>query len=101
LKEIGKELRRFWVRISVTILIERYPTYGKKRKANWICHVLRGDCLLKRVIEGKIKGRIEVTGRRGRRRKKLLAGLKGKNRILDIEEALDRSLWRTCCGRGY
>jgi hypothetical protein len=30
------------------------------------------NCLLKEVIEGKIKGRIEVTRRRGRRRKQLL-----------------------------
>ena len=46
-----------------------------KRKANWIGHSLRRNCLLKRVIEGKIKGRIEVTGRRGRRRRKLLDDL--------------------------
>ena len=26
-----------------------------KRKANWIGHILRRNCLLKRVIEGKIK----------------------------------------------
>ena len=26
-----------------------------KRKANWIGHVLRRNCLLKQVIEGKIK----------------------------------------------
>jgi hypothetical protein len=32
--------------------------------------------ILKRVIEGKIKGGIEVTGRRGRRRRKLLDDLK-------------------------
>jgi hypothetical protein len=41
----------------------------KRRKANWIGHVLRTDCLLKHVIEGKIEGRIEGTGRRGRNRK--------------------------------
>jgi hypothetical protein len=41
----------------------------KVRKANWIAHILRGYCLLKHIIEGKIEGRIEVTGRRGRRRK--------------------------------
>jgi len=41
----------------------------KIRKANWIGHILRRYCLLKHVIEGKIEGRIEVTGRRGRRRK--------------------------------
>jgi hypothetical protein len=43
-----------------------------KRKANWIGHILRRNCLLQRVIEGKIKGEVEVTGRRGRRRRKLL-----------------------------
>ena len=35
----------------------------KSRKANWIGHILRGNCLLKHVIEGKIEGRVEVTGR--------------------------------------
>jgi len=45
-----------------------------KRKANWIGHILRIDCLLQRVTEGKIEGGVEVTGRRGRRRRKLLDG---------------------------
>jgi len=48
----------------------------RKRKANWIGHILRRNCLLQRVIEGKIKGGIEVTGRRGRRHRKLLDDLK-------------------------
>ena len=48
----------------------------RKRKANWIGHILRRKCLLKQVIEGKIKGEMEVTRRRGRRRKKLLDDLK-------------------------
>jgi hypothetical protein len=47
-----------------------------KRKANWIGHILRRNCLLQRVIEGKIKEGIEVTGRRGGKRRKLLDGLK-------------------------
>jgi hypothetical protein len=34
-----------------------------KRKANWIGHILRRYCLLQQVIEGKIKGGIEVTER--------------------------------------
>ena len=46
----------------------------RKRKANWIGHILRRNCLLKQVIEGKIKGEMEVTRRRGRRLKKLLDG---------------------------
>jgi hypothetical protein len=47
-----------------------------KRKANWTGHILCRNCLLRQVIEGKIKGAIEVTGRRGRRRRKLLDDLK-------------------------
>ena len=34
-----------------------------KRKANWIGHILRGNCFLKHVIEGMIEVRIEVTRR--------------------------------------
>jgi hypothetical protein len=54
------------------------------------------------VIEEKIEGRIEVTGRRGRRRKQLLDDLKEKRGYHKLkEEALDRTLWRTRFGRGY
>jgi hypothetical protein len=52
----------------------------KRRKTNWIGHILRRNCLLKHVIEGKLEGRIEMTGRRGRRRKQLLDDLKEKRR---------------------
>jgi hypothetical protein len=37
-----------------------------KRKANWIGHILCRNCFLQQGIEGKIKGGIEVRGRRGR-----------------------------------
>jgi hypothetical protein len=74
----------------------------KRRKTKWIGHILRSNCLLKHVIEGKLEGRIEMTGRRGRRRKQLLDDLKEKKRYLKLkEEALDRTLWRTRFGRGY
>jgi hypothetical protein len=39
---------------------------------------LRRNCLVKHVIEGNIDGRIEVTGRRGRRGKQLLVDVKEK-----------------------
>jgi hypothetical protein len=29
----------------------------KRRKANWIGHIVRRNCLLKHVIEGKLEGR--------------------------------------------
>jgi hypothetical protein len=48
-----------------------------RRRGIWIGHILRRNCLLKHVIEGKIDGRINVTGRGGRRRKQLLDDLKG------------------------
>jgi len=73
-----------------------------KRKANWIGHILRRNCLLQRVIRGKIKGGIEVTGRRGRRRRKLLDDLKeGRGCYHLKEEALDRTMWRVRSGRGF
>ena len=72
----------------------------KIKKTNWIDHVLRRNCLLKLVIEGKI-GRIEVTGRQGRRHMQLLDDLKEKRGHWKWkEEALDRSLQRTGFGRG-
>jgi len=70
--------------------------------ANWIGHILRRNCLLQRVIEGKIKGWIEVTGRRGKRRRKLLDDLKETGGYSNLkEEALDRSMWRARFGRGF
>ena len=74
----------------------------RKRKANWIGHILRRNCLLQRVIEGKVKGVIEVTGRRGRRRRKQLEDLKERRGNSHLkEEALDRTMWRSRFGRGF
>jgi len=47
-----------------------------KREDNWIGHILCRNCLLKHIIERKIEGKIEMTGRVGRRRKQLLDDLK-------------------------
>ena len=60
------------------------------------------NCLLKQIIEGKIKGEMEVTRRRGRRRKKLLDDLKyrrGYSRLK--EEALYCTMWRNRFGGGF
>ena len=73
----------------------------KRRKANWIGYILRRTCLLKPIIEGKIEGGIEVTGRRRRRRKHLLDELKETRGYWKLkEEALDRTRWRIGFGRG-
>ena len=74
----------------------------RKRKANWIGHILRRNCLLKQVIEGKINGEVEVTRRRGRRRKKLLDDLKDRRGYSHLkEEALNRTMWRNRFGGGF
>jgi hypothetical protein len=74
----------------------------RKRKANWTGRFLRRNCLLQRVIERKIKGGIEVTGRRGRRHRKLLDDLKERRGYSHLkEESLDRTMWRARFGRGF
>jgi len=63
---------------------------------------LRRNCFPKHVIGGKIKGGIEVTGRRGRRRRRLLDDLKERRGYSHLkEEALDRTMWRVRFGRGF
>jgi hypothetical protein len=74
----------------------------RKRKANWIGHILRRNCLLRQIIERKIKGGIEVTGGRGRKGRKLLDDLKERRGYSHLkEEALDRTMWTARCGRGF
>jgi hypothetical protein len=69
-----------------------------KWKDNWIGHILRRKCLLRQVIEGKIKGVIEVTGRR----RTLLDDLKERTEYSNLkEEALDRTMWRAGFGRSF
>jgi hypothetical protein len=82
---------------SVSIVERRFFTVTVFR----ISTILRRNCLLKQVIEGKIKEEIEVTRRRGRRRNKLLDDLKDRKGYSHLkEEALDRTMWRNRFGRG-
>jgi len=58
------------------------------------------NCLLKHFIEGKIEGRIQVIGRRGRTCKQLLDEFKEKRGYWKLkEEELD--ITQTRFGRGY
>jgi hypothetical protein len=60
-----------------------------KRKVNWIAHILRRNCRLQRVTEGKIQGGIEVTGTQGRRRRKLLDDHKERRGYSRLKEAVN------------
>ena len=69
----------------------------KGRKANWIGHILRRNYVPKHVIEENIERKIKMAGRRGRRRKQLLYGLKeNRGRWKLKEERSDRTVWRIC-----
>jgi hypothetical protein len=64
-----------------------------RSKAKWIGRILRRNCLRKNITEGNIVGRIEVTERQERRRKKLLDDLKEKTGYRKLkDETLDRTL---------
>jgi hypothetical protein len=64
--------------------------------------MLRMNCLLIHVREGEIAGRIEVMGRRGKRRKWLLDDLKETRGSCKLKEgALDRAVWSAGIGGGY
>jgi len=66
----------------------------KMRKANWVGHILRTNCVLNHVIDGKKQGRIEVTGRRGRRHKQLVDVLEERRGCRKLKkEALDLTIW--------
>jgi hypothetical protein len=91
------------VEVLVRVKVQKNILYEiRKRKANWIGHILLRNCLLQRVIEGKIQGGIEVTGRQGRKRRKLLDDLKERRGYSHLkEEALDRTVWRARFGRSF
>jgi hypothetical protein len=74
----------------------------KRRKTHWIGHILRRNCLLKHDIEGRTEGRIEVKGRRGKRRKQILDDFKKTRGYWILKaEAIDGTVWRTRFGKGY
>jgi hypothetical protein len=88
---VGNEEVLFRVKEQRNILHEI-----SKQKANWIGYILHRNCFLQQLIEGKTKGRIEVTGRR-RRRRKLPDDLKERRGYSHLkEEALDHTMWRAC-----
>jgi hypothetical protein len=60
------------------------------------------NCLLQQVITGNIKEGIEMTGRGGRRRRKLLDDLKERRGYSHLnEKTLDFTVWRARFGRGF
>ena len=74
---------------------DEYPTKNKKRKANWIGHVLHTNYLIKHITEGNVEGRLEVTGRRGRRHRKLLDDFLEERGYCKLKSHyVEKSLWK-------
>ena len=71
--------------------------YVNGRRTGWVTFCVE---TLQRVIEGKIQGEIEVTGRRGRRCRKLLDDLKERRGYSHLKEEA-RIMWRARFGRGF
>jgi hypothetical protein len=78
LEKNGDELdRKCEKRRSVRVKEKRNFLHTiKVRKAKSFGYVLRRNCFLKHVIEGKVERKLKVTRRRGRRRKQILDDLK-------------------------
>jgi len=69
---------------------------------NCIGHILRRNWLQKQVMEGKIKGQIEVKRRQLIRCKKLLDDHKDRRGYCELkEEALDDTMWRNRSAKGF
>jgi len=88
-REVGtlvRKIKKYYIRVKKKRNILRTI---KRRKANWIGHIWLRNCLIEHVIDGKV----EKTGRQGRRSKQLLNGLMETARYWKLkEEALDRTL---------
>ena len=66
----------------------------ERRRTNWTGHILRGNCLLKCVIEGKIEIRIEVTGRRGRDVSSYWVNLRNHEVSGKEAHSVENALWK-------
>jgi hypothetical protein len=67
-----------------------------------LVYILRRNCLLQWITAGNIQWGIEVIGRQGRRRMKLLDDLKERRGYSHLkEEALNRTMWRAGFGKVY
>ena len=74
----------------------------RRKKANWIGHILCRNCLPKHVTEGKVYGRTETRRWSGRRRKQLLDDLKEKTCCWKLkEDKSHRAVWRIRIGKVF
>jgi hypothetical protein len=78
-----------------------YMKYVKGRRTGLVTFYIEIACY-NGLLKERYKGGGEVTGRQGRRRRKLLDDLKERRGYSHLKDnALDRTLWRARFGRGF
>jgi hypothetical protein len=78
-----------------------YMKYVKRRRTGLVTFCVE-TAFYNGLLKERYNGGIEVTGRQGRRRMKLLDDLKERRGYSHFkEEALDRTMWRARFGRGF
>jgi hypothetical protein len=91
-----------WRSVTYSQLAEFILHEIRKLNAKWISHILRRNCLLKQDIEGKIKGKMEATVRRGIRRRMLLNDLTDKRVYSHLKDkTLDHTICRNRFGGSF
>ena len=79
-----------------------FPTKYRSASLSYPCCVPRSVHFIAIFLNPVIEGKIEVMGRRERRRKQLLDDFKVLRGYCKLKEGtLDRIIWRTRFGRGY
>lgn len=64
----------------------------RKRKGNWMGHIMRSNCLLLEMMEGVVEG----DKKRGRKRMKMIDLIKEKNSYVNLKKrAEEREEWRS------
>jgi len=97
----GYDVDSFDLHNCVEVQEDRRILHTKIRKDNWIGHILLRNRFLEHVIVVNIEGIIEVTGRRGRRRKSYWMTSETWGYWKLKEEALDRAMWSTGFARDH
>jgi hypothetical protein len=78
-----------------------YMKYVNGRRTGLVTFCIE-TAFYNRLLKERYKGGLEVTGRQGRRRRKLLDDLKERRGYSHLKEiALDRTVWRAGFGRDF
>jgi len=89
-----------YIYICVCVCVCIYMKYVNGRRTGVVTYSVE-TAFYNGLLKERYEGGIKVTGRQGRRRRKVLDDLKERRGYSHLkEEALDRTMWRGRFGRG-